>query len=67
MLTLPPDKAIAVGDSPYDIEAAKKIELPVIGVLCGGFSEQRLRDEGAVAIFRDPADLLEHYYQSPLL
>ncbi|MEY2509471.1 MAG: hypothetical protein QOE26_234 [Verrucomicrobiota bacterium] len=61
-----PDEAIAIGDTPYDIAAAKKIELPVLGVLCGGFPEQTLRDEGAVAIFRDPADLLERYYQSPL-
>jgi HAD superfamily hydrolase (TIGR01549 family) len=63
---LPPQEAMAIGDTPYDVEAAKKIELPVIGMLCGGFSEQVLRDEGAVAIFRDPVDLLERYYQSPL-
>jgi HAD superfamily hydrolase (TIGR01549 family) len=61
-----PDEAIAIGDTPHDVSAAKKIELPVIGVLCGGFSEQVLLAEGAVAIFRDPADLLERYYQSPL-
>jgi HAD superfamily hydrolase (TIGR01549 family) len=61
-----PNEAVAIGDTPYDVAAAKKIELPVIGVLCGGFSEQVLRDEGAVAIFRDPADLLERYQQSPL-
>jgi HAD superfamily hydrolase (TIGR01509 family) len=64
--SVPPDEAIAIGDTPYDVSAAKKIELAVIGVLCGGFPEQVLRDEGAVAIFRDPADLLERYYQSPL-
>jgi HAD superfamily hydrolase (TIGR01509 family) len=67
MLGLSPSEAVAVGDTPYDVAAAKKIELPVIGVLCGGFPEQVLRDEGAVAIFGDPADLLERYYQSPLL
>jgi HAD superfamily hydrolase (TIGR01549 family) len=66
LLSLSPSEAIAIGDTPYDIQATKKIELPVIGVLCGGFSEQALRDEGALAIFRDPADLLERYYQSPL-
>lgn len=66
LLSLPPGEAVAIGDTPYDVEAAKRIELPVIGVLCGGFSEQVLRDEGALAIFRDPADLLERYYQSPL-
>jgi HAD superfamily hydrolase (TIGR01549 family) len=64
--SLPPQEAIAIGDTPYDVEAAKKIELPIIGLLCGGFSEDILRDEGACAIFRDPADLLERYYQSPL-
>lgn len=63
---LTPEEAIAIGDTPYDIEAAKKIDLPIIGLLCGGFAEDVLRDEGAVAIFRDPADLLDRYYQSPL-
>ena len=64
--SLPPDEAIAIGDTPYDVQAAKKIDLPIIGLLCGGFPEDTLRDEGACAIFRDPADLLERYYQSPL-
>jgi len=64
--SLPPHEAIAIGDTPYDIEAAKKIDLPIIGLLCGGFSEEALLAEGACAIFRDPADLLERYYQSPL-
>jgi HAD superfamily hydrolase (TIGR01549 family) len=66
LLKLPANEAVAIGDTPYDVEAAKKIELPVIAVLCGGFSEDALRDEGAVAIYRDPADLLENYYRSPL-
>jgi HAD superfamily hydrolase (TIGR01509 family) len=65
-LKLPVSEAIAVGDTPYDIDAAKKIGLPIIGLLCGGFSQEVLRDEGASAIFRDPADLLDRYYQSPL-
>jgi HAD superfamily hydrolase (TIGR01509 family) len=64
--SLPPQEAIAIGDTPYDVQAAKKIDLPIIGMLCGGFSEDVLRDAGAIAIFRDPADLLERYYQSPL-
>jgi HAD superfamily hydrolase (TIGR01509 family) len=63
---LRPEEAIAIGDTPYDIEAAKKIGLPIIGLLCGGFSEEVLREKGAGAIFRDPADLLDRYYQSPL-
>lgn len=63
---LTPAEAVAIGDTPYDIEAAKKIDLATIGVLCGGFSEENLRAAGAVAIFRDPADMLDRYYQLPL-
>lgn len=63
---LAPDEAVAIGDTPYDVEGAKKIDLATIALLSGGFPEEDLRDGGAVAIFRDPADLLDHYYQSPL-
>ncbi|HKP92703.1 MAG TPA: HAD family phosphatase [Chthoniobacterales bacterium] len=66
LLSLPASEVVAVGDTPYDVQAGKKVDVPVIGVLCGGFPEQSLRDTGAVTIFRDPADLLERYYQSPL-
>ncbi|MDT7540692.1 MAG: hypothetical protein QOE33_596 [Acidobacteriota bacterium] len=58
--------AIAIGDTPYDAEAAGKINIKTVGVLCGGFPEQELRDAGCIAIFRDPADLLARYEQSPL-
>jgi HAD superfamily hydrolase (TIGR01549 family) len=64
---LAPDQAVAIGDTPYDIEAAKKIDLATIALLSGGFPEEHLRDAGAVAIFRDSADLLDHYYRSPLV
>jgi HAD superfamily hydrolase (TIGR01509 family) len=60
------EQAIVVGDSPYDAMAAKRIALPTIGLLCGGFSEEKLRAAGAVGIFRDVADLLENYEASPL-
>ena len=66
LLGVMPQDAIAVGDTPYDVEAAKKIGLPTIALLCGGFSEDELRASGAIAIYRDPADLLESYLRSPL-
>lgn len=55
------DKAdvLVVGDTPYDAEAAGKIGLRTVGVLCGGFAEEDLRAAGCVATYRDPADLLE--------
>ena len=55
-----------VGDSPYDAEAAGKIGLRTIGVLCGGFPQQDLRRAGCVAIYRDPADLLTRFERSLL-
>jgi HAD superfamily hydrolase (TIGR01549 family) len=59
-------EAIAVGDTPYDAEAARRIDLAAIGVLCGGFPEADLRAAGAIAIYHDPADLLARYDESPL-
>ncbi len=61
-----PSEAIAIGDTPYDAEAAGKLKLNVIGVLCGGFPETELRASGANLIFEDPADLLAHYDETPL-
>jgi HAD superfamily hydrolase (TIGR01509 family) len=58
--------AIAVGDTPYDAQAAGKAGLRTIGLLCGGWPEPALREAGCIAIYRDPADLLRHYDQSPL-
>jgi HAD superfamily hydrolase (TIGR01509 family) len=58
--------AVVVGDTPYDAEAARKAGLRTVGVLCGGFPEDELRSAGCVAIYRDPADLLERLDGSPL-
>jgi HAD superfamily hydrolase (TIGR01509 family) len=49
--------AIAVGDSPYDAEAAGKATVRTIGVLCGGFSENSLRRAGCVEVYPGPAAL----------
>lgn len=61
-----PRTAISIGDTPYDAEAAGKIALKTIGVLCGGWPEDKLRAAGCIAIYRDPADLLANYESSPL-
>ena len=60
-------EAIVVGDSPYDAQAARKIGLRTIGVLCGGFPEADLRKAGCIAIYRDPADLLRRFDPSVLI
>ena len=63
---LTPDEVIVIGDTPYDAEAAGKLELRTIGVLCGGFPEKELRAARCLAIYRDPADLLARYDESVL-
>jgi HAD superfamily hydrolase (TIGR01509 family) len=61
-----PDKALVVGDTAYDAEAAGKAHLRVIGVMCGGWSGDDLRQAGCIAVYRDPADLLNCYDASPI-
>jgi HAD superfamily hydrolase (TIGR01509 family) len=56
-----PATVMAVGDTPYDAEAATKAGITAVGVLCGGFDEKDLRRAGCVAVYRDPADLLDRY------
>lgn len=58
------NEVIVVGDTPYDAEAAGKIRLRTIGVLCGGFPESELLAAGCIAIYQGPADLLAHYEES---
>lgn len=56
-------RTFMLGDTPYDIESARAAGVAVIALECGGWSAREL--EGAVAIYRDPADLLAHYDESP--
>jgi HAD superfamily hydrolase (TIGR01509 family) len=56
-----PEQVIAIGDAPYDAQAARKTRLRTIGMLCGGFAESDLRKAGCAAICRDPAALLAQY------
>ena len=51
------EDAVAVGDAPYDAEAAGKASVPTIGVLSGGFSESSLRQAGCVELYPGPATL----------
>ena len=58
-LRLPADDVVVVGDSPYDMEAAKKAGIRSTGLLCGGFSEASLRQAGATDVYRNPGHLLQ--------
>jgi HAD superfamily hydrolase (TIGR01549 family) len=49
--------AVVVGDSVYDVEAAKRAGMPAIVVRSGGFGDDELRTAGAVALYDTPGDL----------
>src|SRR5580704_13013988 len=52
--------AVMIGDSTWDCKAATRAQLPSIGVLTGGFSEQELTEAGATIVFKSVEHLREH-------
>ena len=56
-----PSQTCVIGDTKYDGEAARAADIPFLGLLCGGSSKEELERSGAIAIYRDPADLLTHW------
>ena len=55
-----PEDAVAVGDSIWDIEAAKDAGVRIAAVMTGGaFSRAELEEAGAYAVYEDCAELLE--------
>lgn len=60
-----PSRVLVVGDTPYDIEAAKKAGIRTVAVLCGGFSRESLEEAGALAIFQSPSEILLRYDETP--
>ena len=60
------DEVIVVGDTPYDIEAARKCGIAAIGLRSGKFPDEALQQAGAIALYEDVAALLQGYERSPL-
>ena len=58
--------AVMVGDTPWDIESARKAGVETVCVITGGWSEQELRDAGAVAVFESAEELCERLGETPL-
>ena len=55
-----PDETVAVGDAVWDIESASAAGIRTVAVLTGGaFSEEELREAGAVEVYENCAALLE--------
>ena len=59
-LGLPIDRAVVVGDSIWDMLAARRCHALGVGLLSGGYGAEELREAGAVRVYEDPAHLLAH-------
>jgi HAD superfamily hydrolase (TIGR01549 family) len=61
-----PERAVMVGDSTWDCEAARRAGIPSVALLTGGFAESELREAGAEAVFESIRDLIEAIDATPL-
>jgi phosphoglycolate phosphatase-like HAD superfamily hydrolase len=57
-----PDRAVMLGDTPYDLGACQAAGVRFIALRCGGWDDSMLN--GAAEIYDQPADLLERYDES---
>ena len=61
------EDAVMVGDTPWDVEAARKAGLETLTVLTGGaYSTQELLDRGALAVFESVGELHNRLDETPL-
>lgn len=63
---LDPGRTVAVGDSIWDVQAARAAGVGCIGVETGGFSRHELSEEGALHVYRDVEELTRQLRTSPL-
>jgi phosphoglycolate phosphatase-like HAD superfamily hydrolase len=52
--------AVVVGDSIWDLLAARRARALGVGLLSGGYGREELERAGAYRVYDDPADLLAH-------
>ncbi|MBT2382934.1 HAD family hydrolase [Streptomyces sp. ISL-11] len=62
---VPPERALFVGDTVWDVQAAGRAGVGCVALLSGGIGQAELEAAGAVAVYRDPAALLADLDGSP--
>ncbi len=55
-----PESAVVIGDTIYDIEAARKLDLPCVCVLTGGIKRELLEEAGAAAVYKDAYEVMSN-------
>jgi HAD superfamily hydrolase (TIGR01509 family) len=63
-LQVKPAEAIALGDTPWDIQAAGKTGIATVAVTSGGWAEDQLYAAGAIAVYDGVAKIAETFEQS---
>lgn len=58
------EDTIVVGDSVWDMLAARRAQFLGIGLLTGGYGESEMTGAGAFRVFADPAQLRRHLYEA---
>ncbi len=66
-LRLPADRVLALGDTPWDVEAARKASVKTVAVTSGGWSEHDLREAGAIEVYPSVAELSHNLHRSAFL
>jgi len=61
-----PRRALAIGESVWDIRAARSAGIACITVETGGFSQHELTEAGSVRVYRDVSELLSQLLTSPI-
>ncbi len=63
---LDPARSLAIGDTVWDVQAARAAGIPCIALTCGGISAAELTGAGADEVYADPAELLARFDSSLL-
>ncbi|MGE4427520.1 MAG: HAD family hydrolase [Solirubrobacteraceae bacterium] len=66
MEALGTDDAVMIGDTPWDVESARRAGVPTVAVLTGGFARSELEEAGAAVVFESVVELRRRIDETPL-
>lgn len=65
--SIDPHRALAIGDSVWDIQAARAAGIGCLAVESGGFSQHELSEAGARHVYRDIGEIADQLFTSPII
>jgi HAD superfamily hydrolase (TIGR01549 family) len=60
------DDAVMVGDTGWDVKAARRAGLETVGLITGGWSRPELLEAGAASVYKSAAELRQNLEEAPL-